>query len=339
MFFSPPLFVDGGRGLITYGGKGGLTWRAVETGAEVRTLDSPELSGSIAATELSPDGRYLAVSRISINRIVRLFDVATGRPVGPVLEHKNTVFSVAFSPDSRMLLTGSSDNTARLWAVPGGEPLARPLDLHRTVKLVAFAPDGRSLATQDGDLVRLWALPEDGVPMTRVPLDGNNSFAALSPDGALTIPTGMSFASQHAPKHEGLSRRDRPTGRAAPPPRGPDRRRGLLARRAIGRHPRRTRGSIDGGAGGRGLGLVERPIGDGGRRCPPSRGACPTAPTAAASPCSAAAGSCWSSTPTTAARPSAGAPTTPSRPHHWVNNGKVALQPRRPERADLGDGE
>ena len=66
-------------------------------------------------------------------------------------------------------------------------------------------------------------------------------------------------STEHAPKHEGLSRRDRPAGRAAPPPRGPDRRRGLLARRAIGRHPRRTRRSIDGGAGGRGLGLGERP--------------------------------------------------------------------------------
>ena len=173
--------------------RGGLTWRAVETGAEVRTLDSPELSGRIAATELSPDGRYLAVFGFQATRVVRLFEAATGRPVGPALEHKNTVFGAAFSPDGRMLATGSTDNTARLWSVPGGEPLARPLDLHRPVQLVAFAPDGRSLATQDGDLVRLWALPEEGVPTARVPLDGRHSFAALSPDGAFAIPTGMSF--------------------------------------------------------------------------------------------------------------------------------------------------
>jgi len=195
VFFSPPLFVDGGRGLITYGGKGGLTWRAVETGAEVRTLDFPELPLGIAATELSPDGRFLAVSAFQSAHIVRLFDISTGRPVGPVVRPKNTVFSVAFSPDSRRLLTGASDNTAQLWTVPNGEPLGRPLDLHRTVRLVAFAPDGQSLATQDGDLVRLWALPKDAVPMTRVPLDGNNSFSALSPGAALTIPTGMSFKS------------------------------------------------------------------------------------------------------------------------------------------------
>jgi WD40 repeat protein len=194
VFFSPPLFIDGGRGLLTYAGKGGLTWRAVETGAEVRTLDSPEVSGRVAAAKLSPDGRYLALFGHQIPGIVRLFEVSTGRPVGPVLEHKNTVFDAAFSPDGRMLLTSSSDNTARLWAVPGGELVARPLDLHRTVHRVAFAPDGRSLATQDFELIRLWALPQDGVPMVRLYPEGGHSFAALSPDGALAVPTGMSYS-------------------------------------------------------------------------------------------------------------------------------------------------
>jgi WD40 repeat protein len=193
VFFSPPRFIDGGRGLITYPGNRGLSWRAVETGAEVRTLDSPEFSKKIGVIEVSPNGRYLAVSVVQYPGLIRLFEVATGRPVEPALRHKNNVYSAVFSPDSRMLLTGSSENTARIWAVPGCEPLAQPLDLHRTVRLVAFAPDGRSFATQDGDLVRLWALPEQGVPIVGLPLVGKGSFAALSPDGALTVSTGMSF--------------------------------------------------------------------------------------------------------------------------------------------------
>ena len=107
--------------------------------------------------------------------------------------HKSSVRDVTFSPESRILLTASNDNTAQLWSVPDGKPLFRPLDLHRPIRLVAFAPDGRSVATQDGDLIRLWRLPEEGVPIVPVPLDGKSSFAALSPDGALTISTGMSF--------------------------------------------------------------------------------------------------------------------------------------------------
>ena len=205
-FFSPPLFVDGGRGLITYGGQKVLTLRAVETGAEVRTIDAPGLAGTdptgdpqvamrFAAIEASPDGRYLAALGFQSPR-VQLFEVATGQPIGPVLKHTNTVFSANFRPDGQMLLTGSADNTARQWAVPSGEPRSRPLDLHRGVKVVAFAPGGGSMTTQDGELVRLWALPEEGLPMSRVPLDGKDSFASLSPDGALLIPTGLNYQSQ-----------------------------------------------------------------------------------------------------------------------------------------------
>jgi WD40 repeat protein len=159
----------------------------------VRSLKSPEVPETIAAVELSPDARYLAVFGAQATS-VRLFETSSGRPVGPALMHKNTVYCAAFSPDGRMLLTGSSDNMARVWAVPGGDLLTPPLDLHRPVYSVGFPHLGRSLVTQDGDLVRLWALPEEGVPIVRAPLDGNRSFVALSPDGTLAIPTGMTFA-------------------------------------------------------------------------------------------------------------------------------------------------
>ncbi len=238
VFFSPPLFIDGGRGLLTYSGKGGLTWRNVETGAEVRTLDSPELSGRIAAARLRPDGRYLAVFGVQIPGVVRFFEVATGRPVGPALKHDNTVFDAAFSPDGQTLLTGSSDNTARLWAVPGGEPLARPLDLHRTVHRVGFAPDGRSLVTQDIDLIRLWTLPQEGLPMLGVELDPYYSFAAVSPDGALRNPDrGELWPKPGTSEHAGLPRCDRRTGRPVPPAGRCGRRCGLLPRRKVGHHP------------------------------------------------------------------------------------------------------
>ena len=204
VFSSPPRFVEDGQGLVTYDSKKVFRVRDVATGVVLRRVDSPGLSGrsptqdaqnptSFAAIEVSPDGRYLACVGYQSPR-VRLFEARTGQPVGPVLDHQNTVFSVTFSPDSRMLATGSTDNNVRLWAVPGGGPLARPLDLHRTVKSVAFAPDGRSLVTQDGDLLRLWALPGTAVPVSRVSVDGGESVPVVSPDGALMIATGMTYA-------------------------------------------------------------------------------------------------------------------------------------------------
>ena len=193
VFFSPPLFVDGGRGLLTYGGQHSLCWRAVTTGVEVRKLEFSDTERGIAAVKLSPDGRHLAVFGVMLPGNVRFFEVATGRRVGAVMTHENTVFDAAFSPDSSLLVTSSSDSTARLWTVPSGKPVCRPLDLHRTVQRVAFLADGRSLVTQDRELIRLWTLPQDGLPIRGVGLDSDNTFAVLSPDGMLTIPTGMTF--------------------------------------------------------------------------------------------------------------------------------------------------
>ncbi|HWE38915.1 MAG TPA: protein kinase [Isosphaeraceae bacterium] len=196
-FAAPPLFADDGRELITCRDKSVLSWRAVATGAEVRSREVSDWSRGIGSIVPSPDGRYLALFGVMLPARVRLIEAATGRDVGPALEHKNTIMGAAFGPDGRTLATGSTDATVRLWSVPDGQPLGQPLDLHRAVHLVAFAPGGRSLATQDSELVRLWALPEEGLPTARLPLDGRGSFAALSPDGTLAIPSGLTFEPEH----------------------------------------------------------------------------------------------------------------------------------------------
>jgi WD40 repeat protein len=192
-FGSAPLFVNGSRELITWGGeKVGLVWRSVETGAIVRTQDLPDWNGVIALAVLSPDGRYLAVSQVQLPAI-RLIEAATGLLVGPPLVTRGAILGADFSPDGRTLATSLTTNTVQLWTVPEWKPAAPTLDLHRPVHLVAFAPGGRSLVTQDSGLVRLWGLPEEGVSRSFLPLDGVSSFAALSPDGTLAIPTGMTI--------------------------------------------------------------------------------------------------------------------------------------------------
>ena len=53
----------------------------------------------------------------------------------------------AFSPDAKMVLTGSENNTARLWRVDTGEPLTPPLEHESWVAAVAFSPDGKTVLT------------------------------------------------------------------------------------------------------------------------------------------------------------------------------------------------
>jgi len=72
--------------------------------------------GPVYSVAYSPD--RLTVATASGDATVRLWDIATGRPLGPSLRHRGMVAGLAFSPDGRRLITGSRDNTARIWELP-----------------------------------------------------------------------------------------------------------------------------------------------------------------------------------------------------------------------------
>ena len=56
--------------------------------------------------------------------MARIWEVATGQYVSPVLQHEGVVLSVAFSPDGRTLLISNRDGTSRLWdLVPDNRPV------------------------------------------------------------------------------------------------------------------------------------------------------------------------------------------------------------------------
>ena len=68
------------------------------------------------------------------------------------------VFSAAFSPDGRQIVTASGDGVARIWDATS-DRLVRTLGTpgHDSLQTAAFSPDGKSIVTASaGGLVRVW---------------------------------------------------------------------------------------------------------------------------------------------------------------------------------------
>jgi WD40 repeat protein len=105
--------------------------------------------------------------------------------------HTALVYTLAFSPDGKLLASGSYDNTIKLWDYPAWKE-ANTLKGHTApVYCVAFSPDGTLLASASQDkTIRLWN-PKDGKFLRE--LKGHTDTVgsvAFSPDGKLLASAG-----------------------------------------------------------------------------------------------------------------------------------------------------
>ncbi|MDX6271747.1 MAG: hypothetical protein QOD28_2970 [Acidobacteriota bacterium] len=99
--------------------------------------------------------------------------------------HAMRVDGLAFSPDARLLASGSKDNTVRLWDVERASELRKLAGHTAWVKAVAFSPDGRTLASGSVDgVVKLWDVMT-GRELKTMMGGGSINALAFSPDARL----------------------------------------------------------------------------------------------------------------------------------------------------------
>ncbi|MBI3822712.1 MAG: WD40 repeat domain-containing protein [Planctomycetes bacterium] len=113
--------------------------------------------GYFGGIAVSPDGRLLAgEGHGDFWDKVFVHQIDGGKPARN-FSHRADAFtrhwgvSFAFSPDGKILASGSADKSVRLWDVTSGKQLQRFAGHIGGVTRVAFAPDGKSLASTSTD--------------------------------------------------------------------------------------------------------------------------------------------------------------------------------------------
>jgi WD40 repeat protein len=108
--------------------------------------------------------------------------------------HLGEIFSIAYAPDGRTVVTGGYDATARTWDTNGGVPRMTFFGHTQLVQCVAFSVDSKRLLTTSGDgTAKLWnaTLAQQQLTIPTAPLDAKFSADGRSiyslTDGAITV--------------------------------------------------------------------------------------------------------------------------------------------------------
>ncbi len=141
-------------------------------------------NNAIHSVAFSNDGKTIFTSNKNTIKVWSL----SGKKLQTFTGHSS--YNVVFSPDGKMIASGSSDGTIKLWNIDGRE--LQTFTGHSSyVRCVVFSPDGKMIASVSNDnIIKLWSL--DGRELQT--FTGHSSSVhsvVFSPDGKM-IASGSS---------------------------------------------------------------------------------------------------------------------------------------------------
>jgi WD40 repeat protein len=138
----------------------------------------------VTAMAFSPDLGFPRLASACVDGTIRIWDVMAGKQIIDPVRHTSTVYSVAFSGDGRLLVSGSHDRTVKVWNAKTWQLLHDLQDPTGGATSVSFHPtDDRVIAWGGTDsTVKVW---NSATKETRT-LHGHMSWVesvAFSPNG------------------------------------------------------------------------------------------------------------------------------------------------------------
>jgi WD40 repeat protein len=172
-------FSNDGQRLLTATRGGTLhSWNL----ANGRATDLPPHCLEVCGLALSPDGQTFATG--TALGIVRLWQMETLRPFGPIWRSSSRASGLAFSPDGRRLAIGTQRDGIRVIDLPPTGEAAPPGRIGRGISSVCYSPDGGRLlaGSRDGSH---WLDAATGKWLGDLQTNGDYvvNCTALSPDG------------------------------------------------------------------------------------------------------------------------------------------------------------
>jgi WD40 repeat protein len=119
----------------------------------------------VSAIAFSPDGKLLASG--SVGKTIKIWQIGTEEElrslktgsvgVTSLKGHSDRINSLAFSPDGKILASGSDDKTIKIWQLATGKLICTLTGHLAAVQSVAFSPNGLMLVSGSWDTtIKIW---------------------------------------------------------------------------------------------------------------------------------------------------------------------------------------